>query len=72
MTCVIQYLILFENVYIIYVNKSQKKRRNLDCWVIMGPLWVKYGGKKSYQPLAAQNPSNAPGFIIHFYNYQIF
>ena len=29
-------------------------------WVIIGPLWVKYGGKTACQPPAALNPGNAP------------
>ena len=32
----------------------------MESWVIIGPLWVKYGGKTAYQPPAAQNPGNAP------------
>ena len=28
--------------------------------VIIGPLWVKYGGKIACQPPSAQNPGHAP------------
>ena len=38
----------------------RKKSRNLESWVIIGPLWVKYGGKTACQPPAAQNSGHAP------------
>ena len=41
-------------------SNLRKNSRNLESWVIIGPLWVKYGGKTAYQSLTAQNPRNAP------------
>ena len=38
----------------------RKNSRNLESWVIIGPLWVKYGGKTACQPPSAQNPGHAP------------
>ena len=42
----------------------RKKSRNLESWVIIGPLWVKY------QPPATQNPGNAPTHIYSLYNFR--
>ena len=41
----------------------RKNSRNLESWVINGPLWVKYGGKTACQPPAAQNPGHAPDIV---------
>ena len=38
--------------------------------VIIGPLWVKYGGKIACQPPSAQNPGHAPVYVyISLYAY---
>ena len=42
----------------------RKNSRNLESWVINGPLWVKYGGKTACQPPAAQNPGHAPADLM--------
>ena len=45
----------------------RKNSRNLECWMIIGLLLVKYWGKTACQPPAAQNPGNAPDlmYLIH-------
>ena len=35
--------------------------------VIIGPLWVKYGGKIACQPPSAQNPGHAPGVTSYMH-----
>ena len=42
-------------------EQTLKNGSNLKNWLIIGPLWVKYGAKTACQPPAAQNPGNAPG-----------
>ena len=48
-------------MYTLCVETNLRKNgRNLGSLVIIGPLWVKYGGKTACQPPAAQNPGHAP------------
>ena len=48
----------------VWIN-LRKNSRNLESWVIIGPLWVKYWGKIACQPPAAQNPGHAPESYYH-------
>ena len=54
------HLIFISKVYIMCGNKHLKNCSNLINWVIIGPLWVKYGPKTACQPPAAQTPGHAP------------
>ena len=47
--------------YMIYVGTNLRKNSvKLGNGVIIGPLWVKYGGKIACQPPSAQNSGNDP------------
>ena len=42
----------------------RKNSVKLGNGVIIGPLWVKYGGKIACQPPSAQNPGHAPDGLL--------
>ena len=50
-------------------EQTLKNCSNLINWVIIGPLWVKYGAKTAYQPPAVQNPGNAHGLYLYIFIY---
>ena len=52
-------------IHYVWEQILEKNSRNLESWVIIGPLWVKYGGKIACQPPAAQNPGHAPGLVVN-------
>ena len=56
-----------KRIYYIWDQILENNSRNLESLVIIGPLWVKYGGKSAYQPPAAQNPGNAPECCVLFF-----